>query len=85
MNEYIPGRLVRSLAGHDKDQYFIVLAEEGAYVALADGKGRTLAKPKKKKKKHLQLAGGPLPAAEWASDEKIRIAIRNCMKSSRSI
>lgn len=47
--------LAVSRAGHDKDSLYVVLAEEGPYYWLADGKRRLLAKPKKKKKIHAQI------------------------------
>lgn len=56
MAEYQAGALVRSLAGHDKDDYFLIIKEEADYVYLADGKLRTVSKPKRKKKKHVQLS-----------------------------
>ena len=49
-----PSQIVLSLAGHDKGKLFFVLREEGEYVLLADGKGRKLATPKRKRKKHIQ-------------------------------
>lgn len=52
--DYQPGCPARSLAGHDKDQYYIILSSEGDRVLLADGRRRTLEKPKKKNKKHVQ-------------------------------
>ena len=45
------GSLVKSLAGHDKDEVFFILKEEGEYVYLVDGKYRTLAGPKRKNRK----------------------------------
>jgi len=54
MKEYEFGRLVLSLAGHDKGRVFVILAVEAEYVILADGKYRTVEKPKRKKKKHVQ-------------------------------
>lgn len=47
------GDVVVSRAGHDREQRFVVLSAEGDYVLLADGKSRTLEKPKKKKRMHL--------------------------------
>ena len=52
--EYTKGQVVYSISGRDKTMPFIVLAEEGDYLYLADGKLRTLEHPKKKKKKHVQ-------------------------------
>lgn len=49
------GMLAISKAGHDKNQIFYIIEENNEYVYLADGKCRTLEKPKKKKKKHIQI------------------------------
>ena len=48
--DYKPGGLVKSLAGHDKDNLFIILKEQGEYLFIADGITRTAHRPKKKKK-----------------------------------
>ena len=44
--------LVRSLAGHDKDQVFCVVGQEEGYLLLCDGKNRRQANPKRKKALH---------------------------------
>lgn len=49
------GLLATSKAGHDKDSVYVIIKEEGEYVCLADGEGRTVEKPKRKNKKHIQL------------------------------
>ena len=54
MTEYGTGCLVRSLAGHDKGTYYIIVREDARYVYLADGRTKTAAKPKRKKRKHVQ-------------------------------
>ena len=48
------GTIVKSIAGHDKDNLFVIINVENEYVYLVDGKCRTLSKPKKKKIKHVQ-------------------------------
>lgn len=48
------GTLVKSKAGHDKDKIYIVIEETDQEVYLVDGVIRTLEKPKKKRKKHIQ-------------------------------
>ncbi len=48
------GRFVISRAGHDKDQLYVVVGQEADCVFVCDGKTRTLARPKKKKEKHVQ-------------------------------
>ena len=55
--EVLVGSVVRSLAGHDKGGYFIVLKISGDCAYLADGKLRKAESPKKKKLKHIQKSG----------------------------
>lgn len=49
------GEFAKSKAGHDKDEIFIIINIEDEYVFLVDGKSRRIEKPKKKKKKHIQV------------------------------
>ena len=46
--------VVLSTAGRDQGQLFYCVAADDRFVWLADGKGRTLDKPKRKKRKHVQ-------------------------------
>lgn len=55
MSENYIGMPARSTAGHDREKIYVIIAEDAAYVYLVDGKVRTLDKPKKKKKKHIQI------------------------------
>ena len=43
--------IVRSDAGRDRGKLFVVLAVEGEYLLLADGKGRRVEAPKRKKRR----------------------------------
>ena len=45
--------IVRSDAGRDKGKLFVVLAVEGEYLLLADGKSRKVESPKRKKRRHV--------------------------------
>lgn len=49
------GMPARSLAGHDRGKLYIILRADAEYVWLADGICRTIEKPKKKKRKHIQV------------------------------
>lgn len=77
-----------SKAGHDKDHIYIIVKEEKEYVYLADGLQRTLERPKKKKKKHVQIMnknadkalGKRLLENEPVRDEEIKRAIKNVQK-----
>ena len=44
-----------SRAGHDCDEIYVIINSDAEYVYLADGKSKTVDKPKKKKKKHVQI------------------------------
>ena len=45
--------VVVSTAGRDAGQLFYVLEADDTYLTLADGKGRTIEEPKRKKRKHI--------------------------------
>lgn len=49
------GELATSKAGHDKDRLYMIVGEEGECVYLCDGRLRGVERPKKKKKKHIQI------------------------------
>ena len=46
--------VVVSTAGRDQGDWFYVIEEDPIYLFLANGKDRTLDKPKRKKRKHVQ-------------------------------
>ena len=60
--------VVRSCAGRDSGQLFFVVELDESYVYLADGKGRRLESPKRKKRRHVRKL--PLYVSRVA--EKIR-------------
>ena len=60
--------IIISLAGRDKDQLFFVLDTDETYVYLADGKGRRLESPKRKKRRHVRK----LPLYPSRVAEKLR-------------
>ncbi len=53
-----PGEIVRSLAGHDRLEYYMVLKSEGGELLLVNGRNKDLLHPKKKKQKHVQIIRG---------------------------
>jgi hypothetical protein len=48
-------KLAKSLAGHDKDHVYAVVNEDERDVYLVDGKSRTLDRPKRKNRIHVQM------------------------------
>ena len=82
MELYCP---VRSLAGHDKNQYFIIVSDEGEYITMENGTTRKVDDPKRKNKKHIQAGKTPLfaalhPEEENPSEHKTRVEIHGEMK-----
>lgn len=50
--------LVISLAGRDKGKLFYVIDTDDPFILVADGKGRKLENPKRKKLKHVRRVFG---------------------------
>ena len=65
--------VVVSLAGRDKDKMFYVIGTEGDLLLLANGKDRTLDRPKRKKQKHVQkvLRSETRVAAKLLNGDKV--------------
>ncbi|MDY6104606.1 MAG: KOW domain-containing RNA-binding protein [Acetatifactor sp.] len=82
------GSFVTSKAGHDKGRLYVVLAEMKDSVLLADGRLKTVASPKKKKKRHVQPINtkvdksllGKLNASGQVTDEEIKYAVKSYLK-----
>ena len=49
------GRFAFSKAGHDKAQLYVIVAADGDFVYLCDGRLKMLENPKKKRIRHVQL------------------------------
>ena len=59
--------LVKSLAGHDKNEFYIIIRVQGEYAYLSDGRKHPLDRPKRKNIKHLQ----PLKEYDGGLREKL--------------
>ena len=78
------GKFATSKAGHDKSQLYVIVAVEGDFAFLCDGRLKTLDKPKKKKWKHIQLINttvspdlrNRLATGQVVRDEEIKYAIK---------
>ena len=73
------GMLVTSLAGHDKGKVFVAVSVTDTEVLLADGRGRTAVKPKRKNRKHVALIRQYCP--DPADDAQIRKTIEAYRKA----
>lgn len=73
--EFKRGQIMRSLAGHDRGDFQVILGIEGAYAHMADGKRRKLESPKKKKLLHLAPTGTVLGEECLSTNRQIRMAL----------
>ena len=86
------GEIVLSLKGRDAGGLFCVLDARDGFALIADGKGRKLAAPKRKREKHLAGAGTSahpailrLQRGESVSDRALRAALAAFRDSEQTI
>ncbi len=84
--------LARSIAGHDKNQVYVVLGTDDKDVILINGTNRTIDFPKIKRRKHVALIKKlPGPVKELAAgltrhtDEDARRLVRMYLKEESEI
>ena len=66
------GMIVKSMAGHDKDRFYVVLDLREGDAWIADGKRRKLEHPTRKNGKHLSLTKTVIPVDEIKSNRQLR-------------
>ena len=69
------GRIVCSKAGRDKDYFMVVVAQEGRFVYVCDGKERPLERPKRKNLKHLNVTAKSLDEDSYKTNKHLRKAL----------
>lgn len=69
------GLIVKSTAGHDKNQFFCVVAARPGGVFVANGKERKLNKPKLKNEKHVAPTNTVLDPGAFSTDKQLRRAL----------
>lgn len=66
------GSIVKSMAGHDANRFYVVMEVSGDSASIADGKLRTREKPKKKNTRHLAPTNVVIRIETLTTDKKIR-------------
>lgn len=69
--------VVVSSAGRDSGRMMAVLNEENGYCFLADGKERSIAKPKRKNVKHIARTPWYIDRESLLSDKSLRRALKH--------
>ena len=80
--EFQRGQVVKSKAGHDKGTFLTVLEVKGKSLILADGKRRSLLKPKLKKMIHVALTSYVLTDEKLTTDKKIWEALKKITQTN---
>lgn len=70
------GLVVRSIAGHDKGHFQVIVDESDGYVFLCDGKNHPLDRLKKKKLIHLRATNTILEEKILETNKSIRLALK---------
>ena len=75
MAELRTADIVLSLTGRDRGQLMLVVAEEGDFLLLANGRARRAENPKRKRRKHVSLQG--------PCDERTRLKLQGARPLDR--
>ena len=67
------GTVVRADAGRDKGRFFAIIACDGDYILIADGKKRKLCAPKRKSLKHVKFTNTVIELPQ--TDKGLRAAL----------
>ncbi len=78
------GMVVRSIAGHDKGYFQVIMNESNGYVFLCDGKSHPLNKLKKKKLIHVRLTNTVIKEDMLTTDKSIRLVLKPFSESIRN-
>ena len=65
------GFIVRTNFGHDKNEVFAIIAVDNNFIYLANGKNRSIEKPKKKNIKHIEVLGKSEERSELLNSSKL--------------
>lgn len=74
--DIVKGQIVRSIAGHDKNDFFVVMDIDDVYALICDGKHRPVQRQKRKKLKHLSITKTIVDIDKVQTNREIRRAIR---------
>ena len=77
------GMIVRSVSGHDKGRFMVIISMEKGFVYLVDGKERKLDSPKKKNEKHIRMTNTVVDT-DNLTDKRLREILREYTEQSIS-
>lgn len=78
------GLVVRSIAGHDKGKFQVIIKESNGYVFLCDGKNHPLNRLKKKNIIHLRFTNTVINGNMLITNKSIRLALKPFLEAARN-
>lgn len=69
------GQIVCSTAGHDKNCLMVIIGEKDGKMLIADGKSRSLYRPKTKNPRHISVTGDRISTEKLTSNKSLRRAL----------
>lgn len=75
------GNFAMSKAGHDKGEWYVIINEENDFYYLSDGRLKPVESPKKKNKKHVQIAYNN-EAVDIAKNEAVKFSLKRFLKEN---
>ena len=71
------GSIVKSVAGHDKDRFYLVVKIQGKRAYIADGKRRKIGCPKPKNFLHIKTTNKLVDLANYRTDKSLRLLLHS--------
>lgn len=71
------GLIVKSIAGHDKDRFYLVVKIEGERAFIVDGKLRKIDSPKPKNFLHIRATNKLVDIENYKTDKSIRTLLHD--------
>ena len=70
--DIMKGCVVKSVSGRDADRFYLVLAVDGGFALIADGKVRPIERPKRKNVKHLKKTNTVADADSFTTNKQLK-------------
>ena len=71
------GLIVKSIAGHDKNRFYLVVKIEGGRAFIVDGKRRKICAPKPKNFLHIRATNKLVDVEKYKTDKSIRTLLHD--------
>ena len=81
----LKGRIARSAAGRDKNEWLVIVGEQNGEYLVCNGKDRPLERPKRKNPRHLELTDDSLPTEGIKTNRALRTALAQYDRAQQTL